>query len=68
MDMAATWENNDYVIKNWSIQRGIDALVLNFVIYLCIAIGVELLFNIKMIMSTCFYRKATFVNNNEGVL
>ena len=62
------WENNDLMIENWSIQTGIDALLWNFIVYLCIAIVVEIMFNIELILSFLFYRKVTFINSNEGVL
>ena len=68
LDFVATWDNYDIDINNWSLEKGINALCLNFIIYLFIAVFVEAIYNVRQILGSKFYRKVVFTNSAEGVL
>lgn len=65
---AMTWENYDLVIKNWSLGRGIDALITNFFIYLGISIALDLIFNVKEHFKNIFLRRVVFLDSDDNVI
>lgn len=63
-----TWDNYHLVINEWSLSRGIDAFIANFLIYFGAGIVVDLFFNGKEHFKSIFLRGVVFIDSGDDVI